>query len=81
LRPPREALDLRHARTRPYTPKTNGKAERFIKTLLADWAYAVPYRSSWSRRRQLPAGCATAITSAPMAAWPAYHPPLGSQLG
>ena len=32
----------------------NGKAERFIKTMLEDWAYAVPYRSSSNRRRQLP---------------------------
>ena len=47
-------LRLRHLRTRPYTPKTNGKAERFIKTMLEDWAYAVPYRSSSNRRRQLP---------------------------
>jgi transposase InsO family protein len=30
---------IKHLRTRPYTPRTNGKAERFIKTLLADWAY------------------------------------------
>jgi transposase InsO family protein len=54
FRQAREALGLRHLRTRPYTPKTNGKAERFIRTLLEDWAYAVPYRSSASRRRQLP---------------------------
>ena len=39
-------LHLRHIRTRPYTPKTNGKAERFIQTLLRKWAYALPYRSS-----------------------------------
>jgi transposase InsO family protein len=54
FRQAREALGVRHLRTRPYTPKTNGKAERCIKTLLEDWAYAVPYRSSTSRRRQLP---------------------------
>jgi transposase InsO family protein len=54
FRQAREALGLRHLRTRPYTPKTNGKAERFIKTMLEDWAYAVPYRSSLNRRRQLP---------------------------
>ena len=35
-------------------PQTNGKPERFIKTMLQDWAYAVPYRSSDSRNRQLP---------------------------
>ena len=35
--------------TRPYTPKANGKAERFIQTLLRDWAYAIPFRSSDTR--------------------------------
>jgi transposase InsO family protein len=54
LRQAREALGLRHLLTRPYTPKTNAKAERFIKTLLEGWAYAVPYRSSANRRRELP---------------------------
>lgn len=39
----------RHLRTRPYRPQTNGKAERFIQTLLREWAYAVPYTSSWRR--------------------------------
>jgi transposase InsO family protein len=43
-------LGLRHLRTRPYTPRTNGKAERFIQTLLREWAYAKPYRSSARRR-------------------------------
>jgi transposase InsO family protein len=47
-------LRLRHIRTRPYTPKTNGKAERFIQTLLREWAYALPYRSSVSRAADLP---------------------------
>jgi transposase InsO family protein len=47
-------LRLRHIRTRPYTPKTNGKAERFIQTLLREWAYALPYRSSDSRAADLP---------------------------
>jgi transposase InsO family protein len=44
---------LRHLRTRPYTPRTNGKAERFIQTLLREWAYPVPYASSWRRTRAL----------------------------
>ncbi len=44
---------LRHRRTRPYTPRTNGKAERFIRTLLAEWAYAQAYRTSASRTRVL----------------------------
>jgi transposase InsO family protein len=48
-----DALDLRHVRTRAYTPRTNGKAERFIQTLLREWAYAEPYASSCERRQQL----------------------------
>jgi transposase InsO family protein len=47
-------LRLRHLRTRPYTPKTNGKAERFIQTLMREWAYALPYRSSDTRAADLP---------------------------
>jgi transposase InsO family protein len=39
----------RHVRTRPYTPRTNGKAERFIQTSLREWAYAKPYCSSKER--------------------------------
>ena len=46
-------LKIRHIRTRPYTPRTNGKAERFIQTLLREWAYAIPYRSSESRNLDL----------------------------
>jgi transposase InsO family protein len=42
-------LGLRHLRIRPYTPRTNGKAERFIQTALREWAYAKPYRSSRAR--------------------------------
>jgi transposase InsO family protein len=41
-------------RTRPYTPRTNGKAERFIQTLIREWAYAVPYATSHERTRALP---------------------------
>jgi transposase InsO family protein len=46
---------LRHRRTRPYTPRTNGKAERFIQTLLREWAYRRPYLTSAERRDALPA--------------------------
>jgi transposase InsO family protein len=48
-------LGLKHIRTKPYTPKTNGKAERFIQTSLREWAYAQTYDSSAHRARQLPA--------------------------
>ena len=47
------ALGLRHLRTRPYTPQTNGKAERFIRTLLGSWAYGAVYRSSPERTAAL----------------------------
>jgi transposase InsO family protein len=43
-----------HRRTRPYTPRTNGKAERFIQTSLREWAYAIPYRSSAERTAAMP---------------------------
>jgi transposase InsO family protein len=48
-----ETLAVRHRRTRPYTPRTNGKAERFIQTLLREWAYTMPYETSAERRRAL----------------------------
>ncbi len=46
-------LDAKHKRTRPYTPRTNGKAERFIQTLLRLWAYVRPYNSSDERAAAL----------------------------
>jgi transposase InsO family protein len=46
---------VRHRRTRPYTPRTNGKAERFIQTLLREWAYRRAYPTSAQRRDALPA--------------------------
>ena len=48
-------LGARHLRTRPYTPRTNGKAERFIQTMLREWAYGRPFASSSRRRAALPA--------------------------
>jgi transposase InsO family protein len=42
-------LGIKHSRTRPYRPRTNGKAERFIRTMLAEWAYAAIYGSSKER--------------------------------
>jgi transposase InsO family protein len=47
------ALGLRHLRTRPYRPRTNGKAERFIRTLLGGWAYGAIYSSSEARTSAL----------------------------
>jgi transposase InsO family protein len=46
-------LSIRHLRTRPYRPQTNGKAERFIRTLLAGWAYGAVYGSSHERTATL----------------------------
>jgi transposase InsO family protein len=47
-------LGLKHIRTKPYTPKTNGKAERFIQSSLREWAYAKAYENSEQRARELP---------------------------
>lgn len=47
-------LGLKHIRTKPYTPKTNGKAERFIQTVLREWAYARTYDTSLERAAELP---------------------------
>jgi transposase InsO family protein len=50
-----EGLGLKHHRTRPYTPRTNGKAERFIQTALREWVYAKHWDDSDQRDAQLPA--------------------------
>ena len=47
-------LHLKHIRTKPYTPRTNGKAERFIQTSLREWAYARAYLNSKQRAHELP---------------------------
>jgi len=47
-------LKLKHIRTKPYTPKTNGKAERFIQSSLREWAYARAYENSGERKAELP---------------------------
>jgi transposase InsO family protein len=48
-----KALGIRHIRTRPYRPRTNGKAERFIRTMLGGWAYGAIYRDSKERTAAL----------------------------
>ena len=48
------ALGIRHLRTRPYRPRTNGKAERFIRTMLGAWAYGAVYGTSAERTAALP---------------------------
>jgi transposase InsO family protein len=47
-------LAIKHIRTKPYTPQTNGKAERFIQTALREWAYATAFNTSDQRRAELP---------------------------
>ena len=54
---------LRHVRTRPYTPRTNGKAERFIQTSLREWIYAAPYQSSDERIKAMTPWIATYNTA------------------
>ena len=49
-----KTLGIKHLRTRPYRPRTNGKAERFIRTMLGGWAYGAIYGSSDERRQALP---------------------------
>jgi len=48
-----QELDVKHLRTRPYRPRTNGKAERFIQTLVDRWAYGRIYGSSQERAHAL----------------------------
>lgn len=48
-----ESWGIKHITTKPYTPKTNGKAERFIRTSLEEWAYVQPYQHSEQRTKAL----------------------------
>ena len=67
-------LALRHIRTRPYTPRTNGKAERFIQTSLREWAYERPFASSHERTAALLPWLEHYNTARPHAAL-AHQPP------
>ena len=49
-----EDLGIKHIRTKPYTPQTNGKAERFVQTTIREWAYAQEYQTSDERKADLP---------------------------
>ena len=49
-----KTLDLRAIRTKPYTPRSNGKAERFIQTLCREWTYGMPFQTSEERKQWLP---------------------------
>ena len=49
-----KAMGIRHIYTKPYTPRTNGKAERFIQSSLREWAYAQAYQTSEQRKEELP---------------------------
>ncbi len=68
------AAGLKHKRTRRYTPRTNGKAERFIQTSLREWAYARPYATSQERNAALAPWLEPYNTKRPHAAL-AHHPP------
>ena len=68
-------------KTRPYTSRTNGKAERFIKTLLEEWAYVMPYGSSEARIELLPVFLRNSVTSAGAAwTWARVSPPSRGSL-
>jgi len=70
------ALGIRHLRTRPYRPRTNGKAERFIRTLLAGWAYGAIYGSSRERTQALDGWLWTYNHRRPHGAL-SHKPPIG----
>lgn len=72
------ALGARHKRTRLYRPQTNGKAERFIKTLLAEWAYGRPYTTNADRSAALPTFVDFYCEADPTPRSPDAHPSTSS---
>ena len=71
-------LGLKHIRTRPYTPKTNGKAERFIQTALREWAYASAYPTPNTAPPNCLSGSTDTIGIAHTAAYRPNHPSVAS---
>ena len=69
---------MRHLFTRPYRPRTNGKAERFIQTLTDRWAYGAIYGSSEERTAACPAGSTTTTSGDDTAPLATGRPQLGS---
>ena len=79
----RDALKARgvvHKRTRPYTPKTNGKAERFIQSSIREWAYATPFNTSAERHAAMHPWLHDYNTARPHTA-PAGKPPISRLTG
>ena len=68
-----------HKRTRPYRPQTNGKIERFHRTLLEEWAYIRDSTSQHERRVAYDGSCATTITTEPTALSDGPHQPQSSE--
>jgi transposase InsO family protein len=65
---------IKHRFTRPYTPRTNGKAERFIQTALREWAYARSYQNSNERQGLSTPGCMATTSTAHTQALNSTHP-------
>lgn len=71
-------LEIKHLRTRPYRPRTNGKTERFIQTLQVEWAYAAVYQSSHHRAAALAPWLVYYNCRRPHSALGHNHPPAAS---
>ncbi len=72
-------LGLRHLRTQPYRPRTNGKAERFIRTMLGGWAYGAIYGTSPNEHEHSQPGSTTTIAADHTAASTTSHPSPASR--